>query len=232
MYGPLTFYLGRTLAETPQHCILLIFQGVITYLMYGFQMEFEKLCIYTLLVMLTGLAGAGLMLVCSAVTKTFEQANLATFVILLLMLFDGNWISLDQIPIYYKWIRYLSYIGYGAQGASVNEYRGLKFKCTKPEEDAGECLFDTGYDVLYLRGMEDVKISECIMWLIVMQMIYRFVAFIAFWLLFRSQSPLTIIKQTFGLMPQSGISAPNDTKGNNQNDNKTGDTGNDYVYQD
>ena len=92
MYGPLTFYLGRSLAEMPQHIILLLFQGVTTYLMYGFQMDGEKMLVYCVLVMLTGTAGAGLLLFCSAITKTFEQANLATFIILLLMLFDGMFV--------------------------------------------------------------------------------------------------------------------------------------------
>ena len=71
MYSPLMFYLGRTLAETPQHIILLLFQGIVTYYMYGFQNDVDKVCIYCLLVVLTGLAGAALMLLCSALTKTF-----------------------------------------------------------------------------------------------------------------------------------------------------------------
>lgn len=101
---------------------------------------------------------------------------------------------------YYRWIRYLSYIGYGAQGATVNEYDGLTFKCSDAEELAGECAFTTGEEVLYLRGLEDIKVSDCILWLIVMQIIYRVLAFIAFWLLFRNQSPTTIIQTTFGLV--------------------------------
>ena len=92
MYSPLIFYMGRTMAEMPQHIILLFFQGVITYLMYGFQNDFEKLMLYSILVTLTGLAGAGFLIICSAITKTFEQANLATFLLLLLMLFDGSFV--------------------------------------------------------------------------------------------------------------------------------------------
>lgn len=115
------YYIGRSLAETPQHIILLSFQGFSTYFMYGLQlsdiydhgffvvliffelfechllffnrMDVEKILIYNVLVILTGTAGAGLLLLCSAITKTFEQANLATFIILLLMLFDGMLIS-------------------------------------------------------------------------------------------------------------------------------------------
>ena len=131
-------------------------------------------------------------------TIYIEQANLATFIILLLMLFDGNWISLDEVPVYYRWLRYLSYIGYGAQGAIVNEYRGLKFKCTPKEIDLNECYYETGVDILYLRGIEDVSITNCIIMSIVMQIAYRFVAFLGFWLFYRNQSPMTIIKTTFG----------------------------------
>lgn len=82
--------------------------------------------------------------------------------------------------------------------AMVNEYDGLTFKCSPADEAAGECVFETGEDILYLRGLEDIKISECIYLLIVMQAAYRIVGFVAFWLLFRNQSPMTIIRTTFG----------------------------------
>ena len=198
MYGPLMFYLGRSIAEIPQHIILLLFQGLATYFMFGFQLDLDKCLIYCVLVVLTGLAGTGMLLMCSALTKTFEQANMATFIMLLLMLFNGSWISLDQIPVYYKWLRYLSYIGYGSQGASVNEYKGLKFKCTQEEINNNDCLFPTGEDVLKYRGMQNVDILNCIILLIILQIGYRFVAFIAFWLLHRGRKTSTIIKQTFG----------------------------------
>ena len=50
MYRPSMFYWGRTLAEMPQHIILMGIMATIAYWMYGLQADFEKFMIFLILI--------------------------------------------------------------------------------------------------------------------------------------------------------------------------------------
>merc|ERR1712008_163026 len=103
------------------------------------------------------------------------------------MLFDGNWVSLDKVPVYWRWIEHLSCLGYASQAAVANEFRGITFTCSDAERDDGLCWNDD--DVLSNRGMGDVDIAFNIIMLWVLAVAYRVVAFLGVWLLFRPMSP-------------------------------------------
>eukprot|EP01084_Bolivina_argentea_P263826 446696_1 len=200
MYRPFSFFVGRTIAETPQHLIFGWIMGTIAYWMYGLQNDTEHYLTFMLIVEAMVLAASGLMIAFSAMAQSLEQSNLvATFFLLLFMLFDGNWISLDKVPVYWRWIRHISCLGYASQAAIVNEYKGLHFVCSEWEMERGYCLDDiTGESIIYNRGMEDVDVMFNIMMLFILAAAYRVVAFFCFWLLFRNRSPGQIIKNTCG----------------------------------
>eukprot|EP01084_Bolivina_argentea_P270778 460511_1 len=199
MYRPISFFIGRTLAETPQHLIFTWIMGTIAYWMYGLQNDIGHYLTFMIICVSMILCGGGLLFAFSAMSKNLEQSNLiATFFILLFMLFDGNWISLDKVPVYWRWIRYLSCLGYASNAAIVNEYRGLVFICTPQERANGDCTGDmTGEEVLYNRGLNDVDVAFNIYMIWVLTAAYRIVAFFCFWLFFRNQTPKQIIKNTF-----------------------------------
>lgn len=67
-----------------------------------------------------------MLLFIGSVARNIEQSNLlATFFIMFFMLFDGNWISLDNVPRAYRWIEHISWMGFGVQAAVVSEMKGL-----------------------------------------------------------------------------------------------------------
>eukprot|EP01084_Bolivina_argentea_P270776 460506_1 len=199
MYRPISFFLGRTVAELPQHVSFAWIMGTIAYWMYGLQNDIGHYLTFMIICVSMILCGGGLLFAFSAMSKNLEQSNLiATFFILLFMLFDGNWISLDKVPVYWRWIRYLSCLGYASNAAIVNEYRGLVFICTPQERANGDCTGDmTGEEVLYNRGLNDVDVAFNIYMIWVLTAAYRIVAFFCFWLFFRNQTPKQIIKNTF-----------------------------------
>jgi len=41
----------------------------------------------------------------------------------------GFYINIDNIPIYYKWIYYISFFRYSYEALLANEFRGLQFAC-------------------------------------------------------------------------------------------------------
>ena len=149
---------------------------------------------------LTGLAGAGMLLVCSAFAENLEQSNLiATVMMLFFMLFDGNWISLDKVPVYYRWISVFSLNAYGSQGAIVNEYKGLTLKCTADEVNTQQCFYTSGEDVLFVRGLDDVDVSTCIIGLLCLTIGFRLVALVGVLFFFRFKSPKRIFREMIGM---------------------------------
>ena len=204
MYRPISFFVGRTMAEVPQHLVFILIMGSIVYTICGLQNDAEKYFIFMLIAESMVVASAGLLMIFSAYAKNREQANLfMNCVVLLFMLFDGNWVSLDKVPVYCRWIEYISCLSYASQAAIANEYRGITFTCSQHEIDLGLCPNESGSipgeDVLYNRGLDDVDVYYNIMMLWVLALGYRMVAFVAVWLLYRSVSPRQIIKNTFGL---------------------------------
>lgn len=203
MYRPITFYIGRNIAEIPLHFILIWICGTIAYWMFGLQHDANKYLIYMLIIESLAVAAPGFMLMVSALAMNRQQANvLADLTMLMFALFDGNWVSLDKVPPYCKWIEYISCLRYAAQAMIANEYRGITFTCTQSEIDLGHCTAESGQiqgeQVLYNRGMDDVDIYYNIMMLWVLAFGYRAIGFLGVWLLYRPMSSTQIIKNTFG----------------------------------
>ena len=200
-YRPISFFVGRTIAETPQHILFTWIMGTIAYWMYGLQNDADNYLTFMLIVVSMVMSASGLLIAFSAMAKNLEQSNLiATFFLLLFMLFDGNWISLDKVPVYWKWISTISCLGYASQAAITLELTGLVFTCSQSEIDNGLCQDPdgiTGGEILYNRGMENVDIWYNIMMLWILAVAYRMVAFLCFVLFFRNQQPSKIIKNMF-----------------------------------
>ncbi|KAJ3220186.1 ATP-binding cassette sub- G member 2 [Dinochytrium kinnereticum] len=63
--------------------------------------------------------------------------------IVLFLIFGGNFLNLDSVPIVFKWIQWVSLITYSNKALAQNEFKGLTFECNRP----GNCLTN-GEDIL------------------------------------------------------------------------------------
>jgi len=91
------------------------------------------------------------------------------------MLFGGFYINSGTIPVYYAWIKYISFFRYGYEILVYNELHGLKFTCTK---GAPVCI-PTGDLQLQQMDMTNVKIWENFLILVSMVIVYRILTFIS-----------------------------------------------------
>merc|ERR1719499_777355 len=123
MYRPISFFVGRNIAEIPLQIIFVWIMGTIAYWMFGLQSDAEKYFHFMVIFQSLGISVSGFMLVLSALSKSQEQASILTSVsILTCMLFDGNWVSLDKVPVYCRWIEYISCMSWASQAIIANEY--------------------------------------------------------------------------------------------------------------
>eukprot|EP01006_Ploeotia_vitrea_P025730 TRINITY_DN58626_c0_g1_i1.p1 TRINITY_DN58626_c0_g1~~TRINITY_DN58626_c0_g1_i1.p1 ORF type:complete len:475 (+),score=246.27 TRINITY_DN58626_c0_g1_i1:807-2231(+) len=183
LYSTSAFYLGRSMAELPFHCLFAFLAALISYWCFGMQNDAVKFFNFVIIIMSAVLTGSALLIACGAAAKSLDQSNLiATLAIILFMLFDGTWISEDNVPAVYGWIKYLSFMRYSVRSAVKSEFSGLAFTCT-PEEAAvfggTTCPYSNGDDLLREKGWLDVSVFEDVMIMLAMQVLYRTLGYFA-----------------------------------------------------
>ena len=115
LYGTALFYMTRTMGEVPGQTIFGWLCAAITYEMYGFRDDTGARLTYYAIIVLSTLAGASVLTCVGAMCKDMDQSNAASSILLLFMIVDGQWVNLENIPPYLKWLQELSFMGWGVQ---------------------------------------------------------------------------------------------------------------------
>ena len=89
----------------------------------------------------------------------------------------------NTIPVYYVWIKYISFFNYGFAIVAHNEFQGLEFTC-----NAGDttCI-STGQQELEILGLEDVDYWKTFGALVLMIVVYRFLAYLCLRFLYKEK---------------------------------------------
>lgn len=103
------------------------------------------------------------------------------------MLFDGNWISKGNTPVYLAWLADVSFMGHGVRAVMKNEYSGMTFRCTALEKSTGGCV-ESGDDVVKIRELDDVDISQTCWILFMFCIIYRVISYFGLRFLYTGKS--------------------------------------------
>jgi len=159
LYRTSAYVLSKLISEHPIHALCSCIGAPIFYYMVGLQHKLDKFAIYLLFLVLVTLVGGATLMTIGAFCKTMEQGNMvASILLILFMLLDGHWVSLNRIPESLRWVTKLSFNGLAVQGAIYNEFTGIEnFQC-----DSTTC-FHTGEEVLEYFDFEDVNIRSNIM---------------------------------------------------------------------
>jgi hypothetical protein len=106
---------------------------------------------------------------------------ISPIITVLFLMFGGFYINIDNIPIYYKWIYYISFFRYSYEALLANEFRGLQFACNN-----SSCI-PTGEVELQRLGMADVNIWENVAILAGMAVAYRLLAYFCLRFLYKEK---------------------------------------------
>ena len=186
MYPTSAYYMSRSLVELVTIVLFALTSACISYEMFGLndgsgdaRVEF-----YMMIVAVT-VAGASFLTLIGTMCKSFEQTNaVAATMLIVLMLFDGNWINRRNIPVYYRWLPEVSFMGYAVEGAVASDFKRHTFACTERAVAEEGCVPLTGNQ--YLRMLDfDPDSTWPMFWLLVLvTACYRVAAFFAlhfFW---------------------------------------------------
>jgi len=161
MYRVLPYYLMKSIVELPGQIFFPILTSVIIYWMIGLNPIVSHFFIFVLIIVLASLSAISLGICISAASPSVDVANtIAPVALVVFMLFGGYFLNGVNIPNYFIWIEYLSFLKYSFSALMQNEFDGLTFTCTQSQLVRGSngealCPLTTGSQVLILYGMEN-----------------------------------------------------------------------------
>ncbi|XP_064387242.1 broad substrate specificity ATP-binding cassette transporter ABCG2-like [Halichondria panicea] len=125
-YRVSAFYFSKVFVDLiPMRIIPSFTFSVIAYFMIGFQVSAAKFFYFALVICLTSIAAASIAFAISALVRVTGLANLFIAMLFVFqMLFGGLFISLDSLPVWLQWIKYLSLFRYSVEALAHNEIVG------------------------------------------------------------------------------------------------------------
>lgn len=164
-YRVSAFFVAKIFSDMlPMRLIPLVFYVTITYFMVGFQLEVSKFFIYFLTLGLTSVSATSLAFAISARVSVTAVANLLIAMCFVLsMLFGGFLVSLNSLPWWIRWLKYLSIFRYSIEALAINEltdqcfFDAVNKTGTSCSDYGGPCIVPdcvNGTDDLIHRGYE------------------------------------------------------------------------------
>ncbi|KAJ3215521.1 ATP-binding cassette sub- G member 2 [Dinochytrium kinnereticum] len=112
--------------------------------MFGLQSDYMKYLTFVVIISVHSYTAMALGLMIGSGVKNVQVGQIiGPLVIVLFLVFGGNFLNLDSVPVIFKWIQWISLITYTNKALAQNEFKGLKFSCDRP----GNCLSD-GSEIL------------------------------------------------------------------------------------
>ncbi|CAI6001320.1 unnamed protein product, partial [Closterium sp. NIES-64] len=166
-YRVTAYYPAKVLSEWPIRIGPVIVFGIIAYWPIQYQRVASKFFLFLVICMLefTAMNGLGILIGSIAPTPQLALAMGPLFTVIgsiaptpqlalamgplftvVLMLFGGFYVNLDSIPVWIRWVRYLSPIQWGFVGLAVNQFEGLTFSCSPGCPDGDQILKNLSID--------------------------------------------------------------------------------------
>ena len=128
MYSMSSWFAARTAVIIPIQILQTLMFGLIAFFMVGYAITFSNIMIYLASYALFQVTSETIGVLCAALTKTSTSAILAlTFILLLLLSFSGFLVS--DVPVYFKWVRTISYLTYAYDAVVISEFDKTTFEC-------------------------------------------------------------------------------------------------------
>ncbi|XP_044255746.1 ATP-binding cassette sub-family G member 4 [Tribolium madens] len=121
-YSLRSYYLAITISDIPFQTIFCVLYVTIVYFMTSQPAELNRYLMFLGACLLVSFVAQSVGLVVGAAMNVQNGVFLAPVMSVPFLLFSGFFVSFDAIPIYLRWITYLSYIRYGFEGTALATY--------------------------------------------------------------------------------------------------------------
>ncbi|XP_076239723.1 ATP-binding cassette subfamily G member 4 isoform X1 [Calliopsis andreniformis] len=174
-YSLKAYYLAITLSDIPFQAIFCIVYVTIVYFMTSQPTEIMRFSMFMGTCLLISFVAQSVGLVVGAAMNVQNGVFLAPVMSVPFLLFSGFFVSFDAIPVYLRWITYLSYIRYGFEGTALATYSfgREKLKCFQVY-----CHFKNPETTLEELDMLDADFTLDILALLLIFLVLRIVAYL------------------------------------------------------
>ncbi|XP_045534775.1 ATP-binding cassette sub-family G member 1 isoform X1 [Papilio machaon] len=174
-YSLRSYYLAITVSDIPFQAIFCVIYVVIVYLLTSQPLEWSRFALFLGSCLLISFVAQSVGLVVGAAMNVQNGVFLAPVMSVPFLLFSGFFVSFNAIPVYLRWITYLSYIRYGFEGTALATY---SFNRTKLQCHQTYCHFKDPNTTLEELDMLDADITLDIAALCLIFVILRVSAFL------------------------------------------------------
>ncbi|XP_011340915.1 ATP-binding cassette sub-family G member 4 isoform X2 [Ooceraea biroi] len=130
-YSLKAYYLAITVSDIPFQTVFCVLYVSIVYFLTSQPPNTSRFIMFVSICLLISYVAQSVGLVVGAAMNVQNGVFLAPVMSVPFLLFSGFFVSFDAIPVYLRWITYLSYIRYGFEGTALSTYSfgREKLKC-------------------------------------------------------------------------------------------------------
>lgn len=129
MYSATIFFLAHCLCSLPHLLLQSVLYCVPMYLGPGLRPQMSSFCVFVAAVFCVNLCMSGLIWLISSRTRDLGAATFYAYTMYVFVALScGFLVSLDEVPVYMRWIKYVSFLNYGYRILMLNEFTGRSFR--------------------------------------------------------------------------------------------------------
>ncbi|KAG1709775.1 Protein white [Nymphon striatum] len=126
MYRSDTYFLSKVFAEIPLYVVRPTFFGTIVYWMSGMNSDPTRFAVFIAVCILAANTSISAGYIISCACSSMQTALAVTpLLILPLILFGGIFLNAGSIPVYFLWLKYLSWFNYAYEIMIVNQWSNI-----------------------------------------------------------------------------------------------------------
>lgn len=176
LYSILPFYISCMMVMLPIEAVPQLITSAILFFMTNLGGSFW---VFFCILSLENLVGIALGMFLSALFKNVQMAaQLAPAVVILNLMFGGQLINENSVPVYFEFLKEASFIRYAFKAVAVNELEDAPFECN-PNAGPEEVCITNGNQVLAGLGfLEEGLVLKCIVILLGIFVVFNVLAFV------------------------------------------------------
>jgi ATP-binding cassette, subfamily G (WHITE), member 2 len=181
MYSTSAYYVGKVIQDVPIGVAVNAAFTVIVYLLVGLQPTISKFLVFYGVCSLVMLNGYALCLLMSNVSTNYATANIVTSLLLVFYLLPtgGMLVSLNSIPIVWRWIKYISFVRYAFSALVASEFDGLAFTCDNTSASTLTPCITSGTAYAESQGMYKQDIVWHMFFVVCSMLVYLLLGYVA-----------------------------------------------------
>ena len=170
------YYLTTFISSLPIQVVFPVIFGSILYWIVGLNPAGDRFLWFLLITVLTNFSSIGLGFLCGCAAPSVEAATtIGQTLVALMILFSGFFIHVDSLPVWLRWITYISTIRWSFMAFMINEFKGeTGFVC---DEGYAGCI-EKGNTVLQKFAFDEWKKSTSVGLIAVLLGSFHILAFI------------------------------------------------------